>query len=83
MKELSHQLVARIPRVLNERLRRRARAARRRCSEIVRLALEAYLGGPEGRVRDRIDPLVGSLAGGPPDLSTNRKHLLQAFRERR
>ena len=83
MRELSHQLVARIPRELNKRLRQRARAARRRSSEIVRLALEAYLGAPEDRVRDRIDHLVGALTGGPSDLSTNRKHLLQSFRDRR
>jgi hypothetical protein len=83
MKELTHQIVTRIPTGLNEKLWQRARAAGRRRSEIVRLALEAYLRGPEGPVKDRIDHLLGSLVGGPPDLSTNRKHLIRAFRDRR
>lgn len=83
MKDLTHQLVTRIPTELNERLHRRARAAGRRCSEIVRLALEAYLRGPGEPVRDRIDQILGSLTGGPSDLSTNRNRLIRAFRDRR
>jgi metal-responsive CopG/Arc/MetJ family transcriptional regulator len=83
MKELTHQIVTRIPTELNEKLAQRARAAGRRRSEIVRVALEAYLRGPEEPVRDRVDHLLGSLAGGPPDLSTNRKRLIRAIRDRR
>jgi hypothetical protein len=83
MKELSHQIVARIPAGLHEKLRQRARAAGRRRSDIVRLALEAYLRAPEEPVKDRIGHLLGSLAGGPPDLSTSRKRLIRAFRDRR
>jgi hypothetical protein len=83
MRELTHQIVTRIPTGLNEKLRQRARAAGRRRSEIVRLALEAYLRGPEEPVKDRIGYLLGSLAGGPSDLSTNRRRLIRAFRDRR
>lgn len=83
MKDLSRQIVARIPRELDARLRRRARAARRRPSEIVRLALEAYLEEPSGRVHDRIRDLIGAVSGGPDDLSTNREALLRALRGRR
>lgn len=83
MKDLSRQIVVRIPQALDARLRRWARAARRRPSEIVRLALEAYLSEPSGRVQDRIYDLIGSVSGGPDDLSTNRAYLLKALRGRR
>jgi hypothetical protein len=83
MKELTHQIVARIPTGLHEKLRQHARTAGRRRSEIVRLALEAYLRSPEEPVKDRIGHLLGSIAGGPSDLSTNRKRLIRAFRDRR
>ena len=83
MKEMTRQIVVRIPRELDSRLCRKARAARRRPSEIVRLALEAYLDHPISRVRDRIRDLIGSVSGGPDDLSTNRDVLLKALRGRR
>jgi len=83
MKQLSRQIVARIPSELDARLRRRARAARKRASEIVRLALEAYLDVPSGKVQDRIYDLIGSVFGGPSDLSTNRELLLKALHGRR
>ncbi|MBI2930121.1 MAG: hypothetical protein HYY16_00595 [Planctomycetes bacterium] len=83
MRDLTRQIVARIPRELDVRLRRRARATRRRPSEIVRLALEAYLAEPSGRVHDRVRDLIGILSGGPADLSTNRETLLKALRGRR
>lgn len=83
MRDFTRQVVARIPRELDLRLRRRARAARRRPSDIVRLALEAYLDEPSGRVHDRIRDLIGTVFGGPDDLSTSRDGLLKALRGRR
>lgn len=84
MSELKEQIVARIPRELASRLRRRARALGRKRSEVIRMALEAYLGGqPAGTVWDRVKHLSGIVSGGPPDLSTNRKYILEAFRDRR
>jgi hypothetical protein len=83
MKEMTRQIVARIPRSLEVRLARVARSRGRRRSEIIRMALEAYLGGkPSGTVWDRVRHLSSSLEG-PADLSTNRKYLLEGFRDRR
>jgi len=84
MRPLTEQIVARIPKDLAQKLRRHARASNRRRSEIIRMALEAYLPGkPAGTVWDRVKHLCGIVKGGPPDLSTNRKYLLEGFRDRR
>ncbi len=52
-------------------LARRRRASR---SEILREAIASFADSPMRSVTDAAGDLVGSLRG-PPDLSTNRRHL--------
>jgi Arc/MetJ-type ribon-helix-helix transcriptional regulator len=54
-----------------------------RRSDIVRLALERFLGeiGASGRPFDRVSDLIGSYESGIPDLgSDHRKHLLKRLK---
>ena len=57
----------------NRRLSRMARARRVSRSEIVRRALNAYMkddASPDGlTLYDRMKDIIGSVRGGPPDLS--------------
>jgi predicted DNA-binding protein len=59
-------------------LRLQQTVARRRAtqSEVIREALEAHLAGPsEGSYLELVGDLAGSLQGGAPDLSSNRRRL--------
>ncbi len=75
MKSVSFKL----PDSLHKRLTKAAKERRVHQSEIMRTALETYLGQPNGRkrltMRDLIGDLAGRLKGGPPDLSTNPKYM--------
>ena len=69
------QLTVRLPEDLGRSLKRAARRTQRKPSEIVRLALQEFLGTTGGRHRrpaDRVRRLIGSLESGVPDLA--RKH---------
>jgi hypothetical protein len=45
-------------------------------SEVIRQALEAHLAEPSlGSCLELVGDLAGSLRGGPPDLSSNKRHL--------
>ena len=69
------QLTVRLPDDLGRTLKRASRRMQRKSSEIVRLALQEFLGttaGRRGRPADRVRRLIGSLESGVPDLA--RKH---------
>lgn len=72
---MATQITVRLPDALGRRLQTASRRLQRRPSEIVRLALQEFLGQPAGRRSrpvDRVRLLVGSLESGVPDLA--RKH---------
>ena len=66
---MEHQLTLRIPRNMATRLDACAKAARIKRSQVVRDALDAYLGtepAPDKRsVKERLAPYVGALAISP------------------
>ena len=68
------QLTVRLTDDLDKALKAASRRMQRRSSEIVRLALQEFLGAPRtaGRPVDRVRGLLGSLESGIPDLA--RKH---------
>jgi hypothetical protein len=81
------QLTVRLPSRLSRALKAASRRLRRRPSEVVRLALEAYL-GPAGasaiRPADRVRALIGSVESGVPDLAERyRKYLLASLKRGR
>jgi hypothetical protein len=59
----------------------------RKSSEIVRMALQEFLGersGGQGRAADRVRGLIGSLDSGIPDLATrHRAYLTKSLRRGR
>jgi metal-responsive CopG/Arc/MetJ family transcriptional regulator len=74
----SQRITIRVPEVLGTRLRQRSRAKGQTPSELVRIALENYLGGTR-RQRSAYElaeeaGLIGCTHEAPRDLSTNRRH---------
>ena len=83
---MADQITVRLSPALRRSLRRASRRSRRKDSEIVRLALEAFLSGevaaasPASRVRR----LLGSVDSGLPDLAErHRDYLLEAVKRGR
>ena len=74
------QLTLRMPAELADRLERVSRSTRRRRSELVRLALEQFLGqadpGMERRPIDLVRDLLGSVDSGVTDLGRNHREYL-------
>lgn len=74
----SQRITIRIPQSLGKRLRKQAGMKGRPESEVVRAALESYLGQSSTHesaydlARDA--GLIGCVRGAPRDLSTNRRH---------
>jgi hypothetical protein len=69
------RLTVRLPDDLGRALMNASRRMQRKPSEIVRLALQEFLGttaGRRGPPADRVRNLIGSLESGIPDLA--RKH---------
>jgi Arc/MetJ-type ribon-helix-helix transcriptional regulator len=84
---MERQITVRLPRSLARRLQRLAEDRGIRRSQLVREALEAYLGepvpSPGERPFDRVRDLAGAAYGGPPDLAArHREHLKQVLRGR-
>jgi hypothetical protein len=81
------QLTVRLPHSLSRSLRAASRRMQRKSSELVRLALQQFLGdGPNARVRpvERVRSLIGSLETGVPDLATrHRAYVLKSLRRGR
>ncbi|MCC6212031.1 MAG: ribbon-helix-helix protein, CopG family [Burkholderiales bacterium] len=76
---MDSQLTLRLPGELAGRLERSARRMNRKRSDVVRLALAAYLDA-ESAVRpiERVRDLLGSIESGVPDLGQrHREHLLR------
>ena len=74
----SQRFTVRVPKTLGELLRDRSRAKGQTPSDLVRVALETYL-GRESTPRSAYDlaeeaGLIGCAGRAPRDLSTNRRH---------
>ena len=84
---MDDQITVRLPTPLGRTLRRTSRRLGRRPSDVVRMALEAYLQGvpPTGaKPAERVEHLLGSLASGVPDLAErHREYVLAALKHGR
>jgi predicted transcriptional regulator len=76
---VSDQLTVRLPNDLNAALEQAATRMRRKRSEVVRMALESFLGvGESEPASSRVRDLLGSLETGVPDLAEeHRRHVLE------
>lgn len=74
----SHRITIRIPEILGQRLRNRSQIKGQTESDLVREALENYLGQStkEASAYELAQEagLIGSVKRAPKDLSTNRRH---------
>lgn len=81
------QITVRLPAELGEALRRTSRQLRRKNSDIVRMALEAFLqrGEQTGqRPSERVGGLIGSLASGVPDMAErHRDYVIESLKHGR
>src|SRR2546428_9172433 len=81
------QVTVRLPADLSAALRRTSRQLRRKNSDVVRMALEAFLQAGERTRRTpatRVQHLIGSLASGVPDLADrHREYIVKALRRGR
>jgi hypothetical protein len=77
------QLTVRLPADLSQALRRASRQLQRRNSDVVRLALRAYLHvhmPGDARPADRVRHLLGSVSSGQPDLAErHRAYILESL----
>jgi predicted DNA-binding protein len=75
----SQRITVRVPKPLGTRLRHRSRAQGQTSSDLVRIALETYLGREDSsdsayELAEQAG-LIGCAGRAPKDLSTNRLHL--------
>lgn len=74
----SNRITIRVPDPLGERLRHRSRLKGQTESELIRAALEAYLGQSKGeRLAYELAKeagVIGCVRRAPKDLSSNRRH---------
>jgi Arc/MetJ-type ribon-helix-helix transcriptional regulator len=81
------QITVRLPAELSAALRRASRQLQRKNSDVVRLALQAFLhvGDQAGsRPAERVRGLLGSLRSGIPDLAErHRQHLVETLKRGR
>lgn len=84
---MQDQITVRLPADLSAALRRASRHLQRKNSDVVRMALQAFLHVGERTERkpaDRVRRLVGSLKSGIPDLAErHREHILAALKRGR
>ena len=75
----SHRITVRVPKALQARLRDRSRAKGQTPSDLVRVALETYLGKGANSLSAyelaKEAGLIGCVGRAPKGLSTNRGHL--------
>ena len=88
MQRMPNQVTVRMPEELVERLDREAALRRRKRSDVIRMAVERFLGEaqpPIGeRPIERVRDLIGSVESGIPDLGQrHREHLLDRLRRGR
>lgn len=82
---MQDQLTVRLPADLGRALRQASKRLRRKNSDIVRLALQAYLqtDQPNGRrPADRVRHLIGSVSSGIPDLAERHREYVLASLKR-
>jgi Arc/MetJ-type ribon-helix-helix transcriptional regulator len=83
---MQDQVTVRLPADLSQALRRAAKQLRRKNSDIVRLALQAFLQvGEAGAARpaERVRGLIGSLKSGVPDLAErHREYVIEGLKRR-
>jgi Arc/MetJ-type ribon-helix-helix transcriptional regulator len=75
------QITVRLPSQLGRALRRASHRLGRRPSDVVRMALEAFLQGalPSDRTpAGRVEHLLGSLSSGVPDLAERHREYIIA-----
>lgn len=81
------QITVRLPTPLGRTLRRTSRRLGLRPSQVVRLALEAFLQGApsaDGKRAERVEHLIGSLSSGIPDLAErHREYVLASLKHAR
>jgi metal-responsive CopG/Arc/MetJ family transcriptional regulator len=81
------QVTVRMPADLKQALAKASRRTHRKSSEIVRLALRAFLQEDErsaGRPVDRVRGLLGSLESGLPRLAArHREHVVESLKHGR
>jgi metal-responsive CopG/Arc/MetJ family transcriptional regulator len=74
----SQRITVRVPKTLGALLRHRSRAKGQTPSDLVRVALESYLGreSQPGSAYDAAEEsgLIGCVRHAPKDLSSNRRH---------
>jgi hypothetical protein len=74
----SHRITVRVPKTLGIQLRDRSRAKGQTPSDLVRIALETYLGrgGSPNSAYELAEQagLIGCVRRAPKDLSTSRQH---------
>jgi hypothetical protein len=84
---LEDQITVRMPTELGRALRRTSRRLGRRPSDVVRMALEAFLHGApsaDGQRAQRVEHLIGSLSSGVPDLAErHREYVLASLKHAR
>ncbi len=84
---MQEQITVRLPAELGRALRRASRQLRRKNSDVVRMALEAFLhtGDATGpKPADRVRGLIGSLASGVPNLADkHREYVIKALKHGR
>ena len=79
---MEEQITVRVPAALGQALRRASRQLRRKNSDVVRMALEAFLRSTTASERpaDRVRHLIGSLASDVPDLAErHREYVIEAL----
>ena len=84
---MDDQITVRLPTPLGRTLRRTSRRLGRRPSQVVRMALEAFLQGApsaDGKRAERVEHLIGSLSSGIPDLAErHREYVLASLKHAR
>lgn len=84
---MEQQLTVRLPADLSRALRRASKRLQRKNSEVVRLALRAFLAEDspaEERPAARVRRLIGSLDSGVPDLAEHhREYVLESLKRGR
>ena len=84
---LEDQITVRVPTALRRALRRTSRRLGRRPSDVVRMALEAFLHempSADRKPAERVAHLLGSLSSGVPDLAQrHREYVMSALKRAR
>lgn len=83
---MESQVTVRLPETLNKDISAFAKKMRLKRSDIIRLALENFVGSAQTKENDnpyeRVKDLIGSISSEAPDLGTrHREHLINRIRK--